>query len=195
MGTNTGTYFFDALTKAIRQGITPKKSKASTEWLRNHAMGIEKMNRSEFTKVRTLSHSPNQMEIGNMYLFNYDPKHKKTLDVYDTFPLIFPFSMQKDRFYGINMHYLKPLDRARLMDALHSIANNDKYDRTTKLEISWQVIKQAAKGKRYEETVHCYLKKHVKSAMKYIEPLSWDYVLLLPLSRFKGPKAGNYAGH
>jgi hypothetical protein len=193
--TNLGTYFFDALSKAIRQGVMPKKSKESTEWFRNQAQSVAKMNRTDFIKTGAKKHTPSNIEIGNMYLFNYDPKHKKTLPVYDTFPLIFPFSIQKDRFYGINLHYLAPADRAKLMDALGSIANNDRYDETTKLGLSWQVLKQVAKGKKYEETVHCYLRKHVKSSMKYITPLSWEYTMMLPLARFKGPRAAEFRGH
>ena len=192
--TNVGKYFFDALVRSIQQGIVPKKAKESTNWWRTEAQKVDKLNKAEFIRTGE-SASPGSMEIGHMYLFNYDPKHKLKLPVYDTFPLIFPFSKTEDRFWGINLHYLPPKDRARLMDALMTITNNDKYDKTTKLELSYSVLKQVAKGKKYEETIHCYINKHVKSRMKRINPLAWEYTIMLPLAKFRGKDASKYRGH
>ena len=44
--------------------------------------------------------------LGRMYMFYYDPKHKKTLKTYDRFPLIFPIKKESDGFIGMNFHYL-----------------------------------------------------------------------------------------
>ena len=44
----------------------------------------------------------NQLMPGYMDAFYYDPKHKATLPYYDKFPLIFPLSVGKDFFIGIN---------------------------------------------------------------------------------------------
>ena len=41
---------------------------------------------------------------GDMYLFFYDPKMKDTLPYYDRMPLVLPFSLVTDGFYGINLH-------------------------------------------------------------------------------------------
>ena len=41
------------------------------------------------------------LEMGNMYMFRYDPKHKKTLPYYDTYPLIIPLERYKDGFLGL----------------------------------------------------------------------------------------------
>ena len=35
---------------------------------------------------------------GNLYMFFYDPKHKKTLPYYDKFPMVFPFATTEDGF-------------------------------------------------------------------------------------------------
>ena len=63
----------------------------------------------------------NIQNIGQMFMFFYDPKNKQTLPYYDRFPLVFPIELYSDGFLGINLHYLPQKYRANLMDALYSI--------------------------------------------------------------------------
>ena len=49
-------------------------------------------------------------------MFFYDPKFKKTLPYYDTFPLVLPLETYNDGFLGINMHYLPIPLRVNLLD-------------------------------------------------------------------------------
>ena len=42
-------------------------------------------------------------------MFFYDPKYKKTLPYYDTFPLVLPLERIPGGFAGINFHYLRPV--------------------------------------------------------------------------------------
>ena len=122
---------------------------------------------------------------GNMYMFFYDPKHKVTLPYYDIFPLIFPIGFQEGGFLGINLHYLPTYLRARLMDALYSTANNDKYDNTTKLKISYDILNGAAKFGPFSACLKKYLWDHVQSQFLYVEPPNWDTALMLPTERFQ----------
>lgn len=190
------TPFFDILTKGLRTGQLPNHTKAAKEWYRNAGMDIQKVNRSDILKNQSSARkkvTPSTIEVGSMFLYNYDPKHKKTLDVYDTFPLVIPISVENDRFLGMNFHYLPPKLRAKLLDALYSVANNDKFDRSTKLNISYNILKQVAKSDLYKPTIHMYLKKHVKSKIRYIEPSEWNTVLMLPLAKFSGKNASMYS--
>jgi hypothetical protein len=191
--------FFDILSRGLRQGQVPAKTKAAIKWYQGQASQVQKMNRSEFIKNQSNQRAAKtvrrQLEIGSMYIYNYDPKLKATLPVYDTHPVIFCINIHKDRFLGINLHYLPHKERAELMDILHGIKNNDRYDDSTKLKISYQVLKKIAKKKLYAPTIHLYLKKHVKSRLMYVYPLEWDQAIFLPIAKFNGPQAGNYAGH
>ena len=63
---------------------------------------------------------------GNMYMFFYDPKYKETLPYYDGFPLIIMLGPAKGGFMGLNLHYLPPAVRARLLDI---IIGNKRYTR------------------------------------------------------------------
>ena len=120
----------------------------------------------------------------NMYAFFYDPKTKAKLPYYDRFPLIFPIKKLPDGFLGINMHYLPYQLRARLMDALYSITNNKKYNGSTKLKISYNILNSASKFKFFKPTVKRYLNEKVKSRFLFINPTEWDIAIFLPVERF-----------
>jgi hypothetical protein len=122
--------------------------------------------------------------IGRMLMYRYDPKHKATLPYYDKFPIIFPIEKYKDGWLGINLHYLPPVYRARLMDALYDLINNDQYDETTKLKISYKLLANVAKTRYFRPCIKRYLFSHVKSSLVEIDPKEWDYCAFLPLARF-----------
>ena len=67
-------------------------------------------------------------EIGKMYIFTYDAKHKDTLPIWDSYPLVFPINFYSDGFLGINLHYLPPLARVAIMRNLDDLKNNNKYN-------------------------------------------------------------------
>lgn len=132
--------------------------------------------------------------IGKMLLFFYDPKTKKELPYYDRFPLIFPIESYKDGFLGINMHYLSPFQRAKLMDALYSIAESPRTPQQ-KLSLSYGVLKGASKFKLFKPCVKRYLYSHVRSRFFDVRPEEWDTVLVLPIERFEsGGAKGSVIG-
>jgi hypothetical protein len=49
------------------------------------------------------------------------PSSRRQLPYWDRLPLIFPIEIYPDGFLGINLHYLPPMYRAKLMDALYGI--------------------------------------------------------------------------
>ena len=65
---------------------------------------------------------------GRLNMFVYDPKHKKTLPYYDTFPLVLPIEKYPDGFLGCNLHYLPIPLRIKLLDRLVDFSNNTKFD-------------------------------------------------------------------
>jgi hypothetical protein len=118
-------------------------------------------------------------------MFLYDPKHKETLPYYDRFPLIFPINKAKGGFLGINFHYLPLQLRAKLMDSLYEVTTNDRFDETTKIRASYNILNSASKYKEFRPTVKHYLANHVKSKLIYINPSEWDISLFLPTERFE----------
>jgi len=132
--------------------------------------------------------------IGEMYMFTYDPKHKETLPFYDVFPLVIPIEMYGDGFLGLNLHYLPPIARARLMDSLRKISNNDKYDDTTKLMVSYKVLKSySTQLSGFENCIKRYLYSHVRSKFHQVAASEWDKAVMLPLQKWVVNKNRRYA--
>lgn len=180
--------FQRTLKKAIDTRSVSGKAADATNWLRQTA---SKATSRHVSPTRIISQKQMQtrakggITIGQMYLFAYDPKHKKTLPYYDRFPLIFPFDYADGGFYGINLHYLSPQHRAQLMDALYGLLNNLDRDETTQLRLSYQILKSSSKFKYFAPCVKHYLNSHVQSPFYYINPDEWDAALFLPLQRFE----------
>ena len=121
---------------------------------------------------------------GSMYLYVYDPKYKATLPMYDKYPLCLPISSDGDTFLGLNMHYLNPLQRMSLFNALSSLRTNSQYDETTRINMSYQLLSSSAKFKFFDKALHKYLYSHVRSRFLLIPPKEWRYAMSLPLAEF-----------
>jgi hypothetical protein len=181
-------YVFDTvLTKGMQAGQVPARSRNARDWYRNAAQNINvtpsKLIRENGSKLTTGT------EPGTMMMFNYDPKTKKDLPYYDTFPLIFVVGPAEKGFYGLNMHYLPLRQRAMLMDSLYNLASNNRYDDSTKLVMSYQMLKKAATYKLFKPCFKHYLNRNVKSRKLLIDSVEWDIALFLPLQRFQKASA------
>ena len=178
-------YVFDTvLTKGMQAGQVPARTRDARDWYRNAARDtnvtpnrLMKGNQTKFTR---------NAEPGNMLLFNYDPKTKKKLPYYDTFPLIFVVGPAADGFFGLNMHYLPLKQRAMLMDALYETASDSRYDAGTRLKISYSILSWASRFKLFKPCLKHYLNSQVKSRFMQIDSVEWDIALFLPLQRFVG---------
>jgi hypothetical protein len=110
------------------------------------------------------------------------------------YPLVFPIEFYGDGFLGINLHYLPPLARAALLSNLKRLANNNKYDDSTKLNISYELLRaHAVQFKGFENCVKRYLFAHVRSSFHQVSSSDWDKAVLLPLQRWKVNSNRKYA--
>ena len=179
--------FDEILTKGVRAGQIPAREKKARTWYRETAQEYKRVNeKALFGKKSDKQRMMSQPLVGGMYMMEYVAKGRATLPYYDRLPLIFPYKKVKGGFFGLNMHYL-PLDvRAGLMDALYDTANNRKYDETTRLKISYQILDKAAKYRDFKPCVKRYLTSQISSRFLYIYPSEWDIALFLPTERFVG---------
>ena len=177
------TVFDDLLLRGIRSGETPARTQASRDWFRNQARQATSVRPMQISRDR--DRITGRAAVGRMYFFFYDPKTKADLPYYDTFPLIFKVANTQGGFYGINLHYLPYKLRAKLMDALYEIVSNQKYDDSTRLRLSYQLLNSASKYRYFKPTFKKYLNKHVRSRFVEINPSEWDIALFLPVERFE----------
>jgi len=179
--------YLDKLKDAIRTDQVAAKARAAGNWFRS----IVNRTRGQFSKEtpqKILSRQDSLVSksvLGKMYFYSYNPKWKDKLPWYDTFPLVFPIERYPDGFLGLNFHYLAPKHRAILMDQLKAFANNNKYDETTKLRLSYNMLKGFTKYKRARPTVHRYLNSKVNSKFVLVNADEWEVALFLPVERFK----------
>ena len=75
------------------------------------------------------------------------------------------------------------------MDALYDTVNNQRYDDSTKLRISYQILSNTARFKAFKPTFKRYLGSQVRSKFLKIDPVEWDIALFLPLQRFEKASA------
>lgn len=156
-------------------------------WFRNTAQSITRVDRNKLLNDPaggTLTTYIDEESIGSMYSFFYDPKHKKTLPYYDKFPLVFVIGPKDKGFLGLNMHYLPPVLRAKLMNELHKITNNNKYNDTTKLKVSYELLASTSRFRYFAPCIKHYLFEHVRSKFLKIDPYMWDTALFLPTEQF-----------
>lgn len=178
------TMFDDIITNGVRTGQIPARTKAAREWYRNQTKDtVKRVNERKLMSDKSRDRST--PVVGSMYLFAYDAKHKDTLPYWDRLPLIFPVKKFKGGFHGLNVHYLPPRLRARLMDALYEHTNNERYDESTKLQLNYQLLNSVSKLRYFKPCFKMYLDDHVKSNFMYIYPSEWDIALFLPLARFQ----------
>lgn len=145
--------------------------------------------RDQMEAGNALKGDPSDIHIGAMVCYAYDPKHKKTLPYYDTFPLGFLVNVTATGSWQmINLHYLPPKARAILFDKLMQITTNKNLNKKTKVRLSYTLLKSASKFNLFKPCFKEYLPSQVRSRIIKISPEDWATVMFLPLAQFK--KAG-----
>ena len=124
--------------------------------------------------------------FGRMNMFFYDPKHKKKLPYYDTFPLVIPIERYNDGFLGINFHYLPIPLRINLLDRLVDFSSNTKFDESTVLNVDYSKLKNIPIIK---PALKRYLAGHTKSMFRRVDADEFTTAILLPVQRFKKASA------
>jgi len=151
----------------------------STQWFRNKIKEFGTPTQSQLIRDGKVTSRPN---YGRLNMFVYDPKLKKELPYYDTFPLILPIEKYSDGFLGINLHYLPVNLRVRLLDRLVDFTNNTKFDETTKIVADYNKLKRV---RLIKPALKRYLNARVKSRFRRVDADEFTIAALLPVARFK----------
>jgi len=169
--------------QAFRAGITPR-TKESREWFRKKIKNLRSINRDALMKEDPLKQTGQEI-VGGMYMFFYDPKHKDTLPYYDTFPLVIVVGPAEGGFYGLNLHYLPPILRAKMLDALMDITSNTKFNDSTRFKMSYELLVKSSKLKYFKPCFKHYLNEHVQSKFAMVPAPEWEIATFLPTADFR----------
>ena len=181
------------LEQAMRQQKVEAYTKESYKWIMNYG---KKISSSQLAKdlikqerKRALRSDPTLATVGSLVMYQYDPKHKDILPYWDQFPVGFIIDVEPDRFHLINLHFLPPQYRAIMFDKLLTLANNTRIDKTTKLRLSYALIRDASRFKALKVCYREYLLSHMQSRIIKIAPSDWEKVMFLPLQKFQKKSA------
>ena len=120
-----------AQSKYIQSVLDAAKGRPkSTDWYKDKIKEFGKPAALDLIRDGKRNNNP---FYGRLNMFIYDPKFKKTLPYYDTFPLVLPLEKYNDGFLGINLHYLPIPLRIRLLDKLVDFSNDTDFDAGTRL--------------------------------------------------------------
>jgi hypothetical protein len=176
-------YLIDRIQASLaKEGLKPRTN-AARDWLKKK---VNDLRPSPASIMRDKERLREKSFIGRMYFYLYDPKHKDTLPYYDRFPLVIPIERYQDGFLGLNLHYIHPKQRIILLDKLSEVANNSKFDETTRLKISYDFLKRASKIFEAQPCIKRYLFNHIDSRFLEITADEWDIAALLPAENFVG---------
>ena len=169
-----------AQSKYIQSVLDAAKGRPkSTDWYKNKIKEFGKPGAMDLIRDGKRDNEP---FFGRLNMFFYDPKYKKKLPYYDTFPLVLPLENYPDGFLGINLHYLPMNLRIRLLDRLVDYSNNTKFDESTRLAVDYSKLKNI---NLIKPTLKRYLAGRVKTQFRRIDADEFTVAALLPVARFK----------
>ena len=176
--------------KAIAAGIGPY-TKESKKWFFDNLKYLRSVrNPRRIITDDALLKRP-RIIPGRVFMYGYDPKHAKTLDYYDTFPLVIPVKVVKEGFYGINLHYLHPYDRAKLFDHMRDVMlqevdeNKSGSKIRTRFLVSYNKLNDSMKFRYFKPAYKMYLFSQVKTIMMLVPPKFWEVALFMPTENFQ----------
>ena len=152
-------------------------ARKSSAWYRNAVSSIA--DRVSARRLMSQGRLNGRPSVGRLNMFFYDPKYKKTLPYYDTFPLVLPIERIPGGFAGINFHYLRPGARAAFLRSLANTTIDNKFDKKTRYRINWR------NNAFMRKTAKHYLFNHVRTSFLNITADEMAIAIFLPVARFK----------
>ena len=175
---------FDTISAAaFRAGIRSRTPK-SEEWFTQKVRELEMPSRTKILQDDALT-KRSKVQVGDMVMYFYDPKTKETLPYYDRFPLTIVVGPAPGGFYGLNLHYVNPVARARLLNELFKLAPKDLKPNSRLTKITYDLLNGVRKYKEFEPCFKRYLTGHVKSQMSRVPMTDWETAIYLPIQQFK----------
>lgn len=133
---------------------------------------------------KAFSEKRNGPTIGQVYFYSYDPKLKDKLPWYDTLPMVIPIHFYDDGMLGLNLHYLPPIARAKLLDKLMEYTSRAGTSRAY-MRLSYKLLKAIVDSKLYEPCIKRYLYSHIRSNIIRVEDQYWEKAAMLPVQQFQ----------
>lgn len=160
--------------------------KNSLDWFRRTAAMLGVTNDAvKESVIANAAKKVSKVQLGKMYLYEYDPKWKEKLPYWDRFPLIFVLNADSEGFTALNLHYLSPQYRLAFFDKLNEFANDTRLTANSKLVVQYKLISDMSKFPETSACIKRYLWSHVRTRFMEIPATDWRNAVLLPLQSFQ----------
>lgn len=177
--------FFAKIQEELRANKFRARSQASRTWFQNRLKNISNVNRSALLRDSSLiiRKAP---AIGSMMMYVYSAQGKDTLEYWDKFPLTICIQPEEEGFSGLNLHYCAPPLRALLLSRLYDITTNKRFDETTKIKASYEILKGSQKYRQFRPMWHRYRFDCVQTPYSIVPASDWEMAVFLPSEQFTG---------
>lgn len=179
------TNYFEIINSfAELRGVANKSTKTAINWYKDQVSKL-----SDISSMKLLGdnieYQVSKPKIGQMMFYYYSPKHRKTLPYYDSFPctiMIEEYTGKSAGFLGLNVHYVPPVLRAKLLEELVSIQGSN-FTEAKKLNLTYSILKSVSNY--FTPCVKRYLWGYVRSNFLAVPPTSYLTAVFLPVASFK----------
>lgn len=170
--------FTQALQAAEQKGFA-LKSKQSISFFNNYANKYLYSVNSTFdikdTKQTILAEATKKSIMpGQLIIFDYKPIGSDKLPYYDKTPLVIPLYGDAKTFTGLNLHYLPPKFRAKVLDII--------YKENGKTALGY--LHLLAKSEFFSVCVKKYLYTQIRSKIQIFKEDHWEIAVFLPTANF-----------
>jgi hypothetical protein len=175
---------FDTLQAGASRNSVALRTDDAKKWFKKEVKKLGAIQPRTVMKDEALDPASKYV-AGNMYMYFYDPKHKATLPYYDRFPLTIAVQPAPGGFYGLNLHYLSPIVRARFLDELLALAPSKVGNDTRLAKLRFNLLNGVKKFKEFKPCYKHYLNSHVKSQFVRVPMPDWEIAIFLPTEQFE----------
>ena len=157
----------------------------SLKWLYNK---VRHYRRSKVVPNEAFNIRRGGVFIGGMFVYRYDPKTKDKLPWWDNLPVVIPIELYENGWLGLNLHYVPPRVRVKLLDRLSEFKRRARTPRAY-MRLSYAFLKQTLEMKMFEPCIKRYLHSHLTTPLVRIEDEYWEMVAMLPIQEFRQANA------
>jgi hypothetical protein len=159
----------------------------AVQWFRKALSDIRKLKIGKSTDYQPLltdrTRTPFKKLKGQVLIFGYKP-NKKT-KFYDRYPLVLVLDVRGTQLLGLNLHYIPPADRIKLILLMNSALYNQKETNLQKTRIRlFSILTKKIFNKYLGTVLNKYEMKNIIGKPKLTSPEEWSYLAFLPV--FKG---------
>ena len=120
---------------------------------------------------------------GQVLLFRYKPSSRTR--IFDRYPLVLVTGIGDGGFYGINLHYIPPKDRFKMILLMNSLMLNPKEKDPQRVRIKIMSVLNKKIFTKYSGIVfNKYNVSNINGKLKITTPEEWTQFAFLPM--FKG---------